>query len=505
MDILNFKLKDTNQRNYPDENVPEQYFTSTLIGQIGVGTPKKQYRMFVDFDSIDFWLINKEEDVYVTTDSSDQHSDMQPLTDSDRLRIKEYSSLDSSTYNGNRNFYHDQFKSVEGVVAFDDICIRGSRFKQVVFGLVCKLSDWILKFPVDGMLDENVPEQYFTSTLIGQIGVGTPKKQYRMFVDFDSIDFWLINKEEDVYVTTDSSDQHSDMRPLTDSDRLRIKEYSSLDSSTYNGNRNFYHDQFKSVEGVVAFDDICIRGSRFKQVVFGLVCKLSDWILKFPVDGMLGFAVTGNEGSKLSLTDRNYTLEAFGNELDRAIMCLWLQGEQFMTQDTVGVLKFGELDVENCSHTWNFVPLLTHDSNLQFVLSAVIIDQIEIPVDSPVIIDTKQMFIRGPVNDIERMIAELGAIFLKKINGADHYSISCDTSDLPTISFSIGEHSVILEPEDYVLQEFNKRQCTLAFTSLNNGDREYNWYLGTAFLTANCMAVDFDQHTIGFASSKQDD
>ncbi|MCD9560539.1 hypothetical protein HAX54_019236 [Datura stramonium] len=81
--------------------------------------------------------------------------------------------------------------------------------------------------------------------------------------------------------------------------------------------------------------------------------------------------------------------------------------------------------------------------------------------------------------------------------------INCDVFDLPHITFTIGNKSFPLSPDQYVIRVENNQgvHCLSGFTTLNVHPRRPLWVLGDAFLRAYHTVFDFGNLQIGFAES----
>ncbi|XP_055813572.1 aspartic proteinase-like [Solanum dulcamara] len=81
--------------------------------------------------------------------------------------------------------------------------------------------------------------------------------------------------------------------------------------------------------------------------------------------------------------------------------------------------------------------------------------------------------------------------------------INCDVLSLPHITFTIGNKSFPLSPDQYVIRVDDSQgvHCLSGFTALNVHPRRPLWVLGDAFLRAYHTVYDFDNLQIGFAES----
>lgn len=81
--------------------------------------------------------------------------------------------------------------------------------------------------------------------------------------------------------------------------------------------------------------------------------------------------------------------------------------------------------------------------------------------------------------------------------------IKCDVFSLPHITFTIGNKSFPLSPDQYVIRVENNQgvHCLSGFTTLNVHPRRPLWVLGDAFLRAYHTVFDFGNLQIGFAES----
>ncbi|TMX00300.1 hypothetical protein EJD97_001054 [Solanum chilense] len=81
--------------------------------------------------------------------------------------------------------------------------------------------------------------------------------------------------------------------------------------------------------------------------------------------------------------------------------------------------------------------------------------------------------------------------------------INCDVFSLPHITFTIGNKSFPLSPDQYVIRVDDHQgvHCLSGFTALNVHPQRPLWVLGDAFLRAYHTVFDFDNLQIGFAES----
>ncbi|XP_060181042.1 aspartic proteinase-like [Lycium barbarum] len=81
--------------------------------------------------------------------------------------------------------------------------------------------------------------------------------------------------------------------------------------------------------------------------------------------------------------------------------------------------------------------------------------------------------------------------------------MNCDVFSLPHITFTIGDKSFPLSPEQYVIKVEDSLgvRCFSGFTALNVHQQRPLWVLGDAFLRAYHTVFDFGNRQIGFAES----
>uniref|UniRef100_A0A915E5F0 Peptidase A1 domain-containing protein n=1 Tax=Ditylenchus dipsaci TaxID=166011 RepID=A0A915E5F0_9BILA len=169
-----------------------------------------------------------------------------------------------------------------------------------------------------------------------------------------------------------------------------------------------------------------------------------------PVDGALGLAPTAITPN--NVTSFFYNIAA---SLDQKVLSIWLESSNNLSTQTLqSTVTLGGRDDEHCSaEKWFYTPQ-ADPSYWSFTLDSITIGANNLNVTQTKTQTVAQkafmyhynFLIAGPDEHIDFIAKSIGAE-----EAGNYYSISCDKSVAPHISFTIGNHNITLTPDDYVL------------------------------------------------------
>lgn len=115
------------------------------------------------------------------------------------------------------------------------------------------------------------------------------------------------------------------------------------------------------------------------------------------------------------------------------------------------------------------------------------------------VVDTGTSLVVGPNLEVEKLQELIGAVPFH-----DSYTVDCDKlSELPDVSFCIGDSNYVLKAGDYVLREESLGQeiCLSCFSGMDM--KVALWILGDVFIGRYYTVFDQGNRQVGFAEAVQ--
>ncbi|KAI1716976.1 eukaryotic aspartyl protease domain-containing protein [Ditylenchus destructor] len=334
-------------------------------------------------------------------------------------------------------------------------------------------------------VDLNDDSDYYYSTLVGNISVGTPPQN--LCVNFDlfySSDLLVVGSDATLGFWEDQPDPEN--------------SYNSSASSTYSdAGTNFTMNWVGS--GHVGQDNLII-GSSQATVSFGV---FDDMSYEPTLAGVVGLA---NFNSSLGNTTKNL-ISQLANELDQPIITIAPSN----TPNVTNHLTLGALDTEHCQSNYAIGNTLSKGTYSLNATSAVAINSNGSVVQS--ITGTVSLYtgvwFRGLFVSSKILELLMNATNAKWSNSLWDYVVDCDTN--ATVALSVGENQVVITPFDY-LSSYGDH-CALNayelfyidytdYDSDENDDNAEVIYVGEQFLENHCLAYNVETDEVGIASSK---
>ncbi|KAI1716913.1 eukaryotic aspartyl protease domain-containing protein [Ditylenchus destructor] len=340
-------------------------------------------------------------------------------------------------------------------------------------------------------VDLNDDSDYYYSTLVGNISVGTPPQN--LWVDFE-----LFYSSDLLVVGSDAKLGYWEDQPNPDNC------YNSSASSTYSdAGTNFTMNWIGT--GHVGQDTLSI-GSSQAIVSFGVFDTSAAYVSN-PFDttpaGVVGLA---NFNSSLGNTTKNL-ISQLANELDQPIITIAPSN----TPNVTNHLTLGALDTEHCQSNYAIGNTLSKGTYSLNATSAVAINSNGSVVQN--ITGTVSLYagawFRGLLvsSKIHELLVDVSSATWN--SSYWEYVVDCDTN--ATLALSVGENQIVITPFDYLSSHGD--HCVLDadelwsvhysdYDSDENDDNAEVIYVGEQFLENHCLAYNVETDEVGIASSK---
>ncbi|XP_072267676.1 renin [Pyxicephalus adspersus] len=320
--------------------------------------------------------------------------------------------------------------------------------------------------------------QYF-----GEISIGTPPQIFKVVFDTGSANLWVPSHH---------------CSPLY-SACVSHNRYDSSKSYTYIKNETGFSIQYESgrVRGYLSQDIVVVAGIPVIQV-FAEATALPAFPFIFArFDGVLGMGFPGQAIDNIT--------PVFDQILSEQV----LQEEVFSvyySRDAEsrpgGEIILGGTDPSYYSGKFHYIGLKNQGLwHIQMKGVSAGAEVLFCKEECTVAVDTGAAYITGPASSVSILMKAIGATQLPE----GEYLVDCNNiSQLPDISFHIGEQEYPLKGPTYVLRQsqFGEELCYVAFTGLDipppTGPM---WILGATFIGQYYTEFDRRNNRIGFAIS----
>jgi len=254
-------------------------------------------------------------------------------------------------------------------------------------------------------------------------------------------------------------------------------KYNSSLSSTWRQNGTAWSITYGtgSASGILGQDTINFAGIIVTSAVFGQATHIADFFADEPFDGILGL------GFKQIAVDGvtpvvDYMIER--NLLDKPIMGVWMKHDA-IEGDIAGDLMLGGFDASKFTGSIYYTPI-TRQGYWEFEMQSIGANgqTVNAPGGSwKVISDTGTSLVVGPTGAIDTICTQLGGEFDPMMG---LYSIDCDATGLPTVTFTVNGHDFPVSQINYIVNLGDEFGCVLGFEGF--GGFSIDWILGEVFI-----------------------
>lgn len=327
----------------------------------------------------------------------------------------------------------------------------------------------------------------------GVVGLGTPRKLFKMVFDTNSDDTWILYKMFSKNSGGYTKDKSSTAQKIDDG---RFKEYKfKQTSTTFDGSK--YKDRMELIQDSYDGETEVSSISYFNQDFLGVKEIKNEGKLKYNRGAEVGF-VSLAPGNSSSFGLKPF-LESFNQALPKSkpIFSFWFnpdslsrRGAKLILGGVNSKLYHGQINYHRTNKNTKWQLPLSHVKVNNLVKSCV--------KNCNAILDTSQHYLLAPKEDIEQIFDILGVPYKGK--STVHY-VQCDRM-FPTIDFVIEGIPYRITKEHYINKRIKNgvltKECYVGIKENKRND----WILGTNFLSAYYTV--FNQETfnrqIGFAT-----
>ncbi|KAG4932238.1 hypothetical protein JHK87_046240 [Glycine soja] len=350
-----------------------------------------------------------------------------------------------------------------------------------------KIKEVVNHLKADGVYLKN----YLDAQYFGEIGIGSPPQSFRVVFDTGSSNLWVPSAK---CVLSIACYFHSKYRSKLSNTYTKIGTPCKIPYGRGH------------IPGFISQDNIRVGDIIIKDQQFAEITKEGPLaFLAMHFDGILGLGFQNKSVGQV--TPVWYNMIEQGH-VSQKIFSLWLN------QDPVakvgGEIVFGGIDWRHFKGDHTYVPL-TQKDYWQIEVGDILIANNPTGLcegGCAAIIDSGTSLIAGPtkiVTQINRAIGAEGYLCEKLPNPVGQTFIDCnDIANMPQITFTIGNKSFPLSPEQYMLriEEGCNTVCYGGFVPLDvPAPQGPLWVLGDLFLGAYHTVFDYGNLRIGFAEA----
>ncbi|KAM7351884.1 lysosomal aspartic protease-like [Cochliomyia hominivorax] len=308
----------------------------------------------------------------------------------------------------------------------------------------------------------------------GKVTVGTPPQEFYLLFDTGSSNMWIPTVP---CAPTNLACQFHN-------------RYDGSASSTYQYIGQTFAIQYGSgsLSGYLVQDTVNIEGLEIKNQVFAAATnEPGETFVNARFDGLMGMAFQSIAVDNVVPPFYNLVKQHL---VDNEVFSFYLARNG--TSAEGGVLVLGGNDPDHYTGDIHYVPV-SKAGYWQFEIRSAHVDDVSVCNYCQGIADTGTSLIGVPTDVYLNLQNAIGATFNESTY---EFMLNCSTiSDLPNLTFHIGDGIFTLSPSDYVLQ--TDGQCATAFE-----DAGMNiWILGDVFIGKYYTTFDLKHMRVGFAKA----
>jgi len=322
-----------------------------------------------------------------------------------------------------------------------------------------------------------VVNDYQNAQYYGSVSLGTPQQTFSVIFDTGSSNLWV------PATTCSNCGSHP--------------KYASGSSSSYKANDTTFTIQYGSgpVSGFWSYETVHWGGLPVTAQEFGQVTDVSGLGLAYTIgkfDGILGMGFQAISLDNIPTPFQN--LIAQGKIVDQQF-AFYLGNSDGPT----GELILGGYDTNHFTGSLVWVPV-TSETYWETQLDSFEINGQAVTGTLTAVVDTGTSILAGPSADVKAIAKLVGATPFP-LNPAE-YLISCNTSSLPDLVFTIAGQTFTLTGDDYVISDMGIL-CLFAMTGLDiPAPAGPLWILGDTFIRKFYTVFDYGNAKLGFALAK---
>jgi len=328
--------------------------------------------------------------------------------------------------------------------------------------------------PSDVPINDFENAQYY-----GPISIGTPPQKFNVVFDTGSSNLWVPSKSCSL---------------LNIACKLHSK-YDSSSSSTYTANGTAFAIRYGSgsLTGITSQDSVTVGPVTVPNVLFAEAVKEPGIaFVAAHFDGIMGFGFP-----EISVNGMPPFFQAAlaSGAIKEPKFAFYLE----KTGSTGGELALGGVDSSKYTGDFTYTPI-TIKGYWQFAVSAVQVGGEAFAGETKAIADTGTSLLAIPKASLTTLLTKFPSGIVKPL-AAGEYTVDCSkTSQMPTLSFTIGGKAFTLEGAEYVLNVSG--ECLLGITGIDvPAPRGPLWILGDVFLRKYYTVFDYGNSQIGFATA----
>jgi len=313
----------------------------------------------------------------------------------------------------------------------------------------------------------------------GPITMGTPPQTFNMIFDTGSSNLWVASSE---CKNCGSGVKHN--------------LYDHTKSSTYVANGSIFKIEYGSgpVAGFYSYDTLGWAQSELTHTQFAEVTDVSGlgkaaWALA-AFDGILGMAWPSIAVDKITPP---FQLLLASGQITTNMFAFYLAKDAH--ED--GEMVLGGYNPKHFTGPIHYVPL-TQQTYWQVELEYLNLGSTSQTNATKAILDTGTSVLAGPVADVARIAAAIGAT---AVVPDQEYAILCaKAANMPDLHIGFGGADFVLTPKEYLIEQEGDPLCVLGILGLDipppTGPL---WIMGDNFIRKYYTIFDFENSRIGLA------
>jgi len=327
---------------------------------------------------------------------------------------------------------------------------------------------------VGGDNDPVIINDYENAQYYGPISLGTPQQTFNVIFDTGSSNLWV---------------------PATACTNCGTHpKYASTSSSSYQANNTAFTIQYGSgpVKGFWSYETVHWGGMPVTTQEFGQVTDVSGLGLAYSIgkfDGILGM---GFQAISLANIPTPFQGLVSQGQIDDPVFAFYLGNSDGASSELI----LGGYDAKHFSGDITWVPV-TSQTYWETQLTSITVNGQSASSTTKAVLDTGTSLLPGPTADVKTIAKLVGATPFP-LNPAE-YLISCNTSSLPDLVFTMGGTEFTLTGKDYVISD-EGIICLFGMTGIDiPAPAGPLWILGDVFIRKYYTIFDYGQARLGFA------